>query len=89
MKEIKDKFTKRTVSRQRKWQLRKEAAGQCRKCAKPAVTKFHCLDCAVKTREKERVKRGSSRRNLRAYSYRVEAEIKKATKKPVPKPKRK
>lgn len=90
MKKIKDKFTRKDVSRQRKWQLRREAEGKCRTCAKPAVTRFQCLECAIKAREAQRTKKKMVRRNLRAYSYRLEYELEKnAATKPVVKERKK
>ena len=54
---IQDEFTALPVSRQRKWQLRKRAEGQCEVCGVPAEGKL-CDTHAVK-------------RALRQFKYRV------------------
>lgn len=58
-KQIQDKFTGMAISRQRKYQLRREARGLCRTCGSKAVkgTKY-CLA----HREKQREWQGRSER---------------------------
>ncbi len=50
-KPIKDEFTDKPVSRQRKWQLRKARQGKCRACGKTAVTLNYCREHADKAAE--------------------------------------
>lgn len=48
---IKDEFTNRPISRQRKYQLRKLRAGLCKQCGKTAMPdSVHCDRCATKNR---------------------------------------
>ena len=42
----------RTLTRQRRWQLKQQAAGRCPKCGKDAGGKFLCGDCAMKKAER-------------------------------------
>ena len=42
MKKITDEFSELPISRQRKYQLRKESKGLCRICGQKAVNKSHC-----------------------------------------------
>ena len=75
---IKDKFTNLNVSRQRKYQLRKTAEGNCWKCGKEAGTWGLCKPHRVLNRvlnakydrEYKRKKYGYKRRYLNAKSYR-------------------
>lgn len=46
---IKDEFTDLKVSRQRKWQLRKERDGKCRRCGNKSHGKL-CGVCTEKNR---------------------------------------
>jgi hypothetical protein len=50
-------------SRQRRWQLRKEAAGLCIICGQKQVAAYYCLVHAVYQRERMRAKLGCKRRN--------------------------
>jgi hypothetical protein len=51
---IKDPFSNLPVSRQRKYQLRKKEDGLCTNCgSQESVTAYHCLDCAIKARDRQ------------------------------------
>lgn len=63
------------VSRQRRWQIKKQQEGLCIICAQPAVTNYHCLKHAVQKREARRRQSGSVRRN-NSLTYRLEAQEK-------------
>ena len=72
-KPIVDEFTDMPISKQRRWQLRKEKAGKCITCGKAAVKHLRC-DLHAKTllislREIQRRRLGCRRRNLAAPSY--------------------
>lgn len=75
-KKITDEFSDLKVSRQRKWQLRREKAGLCRICGQPAVqilrgAKVRCLTHAIAQRELFRARAGSKRR-INSASYRAQ-----------------
>jgi hypothetical protein len=47
-------------SRQRLWQIRRAKSGLCPNCGKPASGGLEkCVVCAVKQRERQRIKRGA------------------------------
>ena len=54
MKPIVDEFTYLPISKQRRWQLRKEKAGQCITCGKPATKYQRCAPHAVALIERMR-----------------------------------
>lgn len=61
---IRDEFTSLKISRQRKWQMRKAKEGFCMTCGcRPMVNESRCLECAVTSREANRIIRCSVRRN--------------------------
>lgn len=66
---IQDQFTHLKISRQRKYQLRKAAAGCCTECGKPALKGCsRCLAHQVIARERQRTKLGCVRRyNSKTY----------------------
>jgi hypothetical protein len=70
---IQDEFTKMPISRQRKYQLRKQRQGRCTECGEPAAQGSRCLKHLVKARERQRKKRGLKRRYYNTLSYRLEA----------------
>jgi hypothetical protein len=70
---IKDEFTDLPISRQRKYQLRKQREGRCTECGEPAAQGSRCLKHLVKARERQRKKRGLKRRYYNTLSYRLEA----------------
>jgi len=69
-----DQFTDLPITRQRKWQLRKQAEGKCITCGAPAVVAFFCLKHAVGKREYERVKEGFKFRKPSCKTYQLEAQ---------------
>jgi hypothetical protein len=79
-KRINDEFTRLTVSRQRKYQLRMKRDRRCTECGQPAVQGSRCLKHLVKARERQRKKRGLRRRYHGTLSYRLEAAARKRTK---------
>jgi len=69
---IKDEFTDLPVSRQRKYQLRKQRDNRCTECGDPTVATSRCLKHLVKARERQRKKRGLKGRYYGTLSYRLE-----------------
>lgn len=69
---IRDEFTDMPISRQRKYQLRKQRDHRCTECGQPAEKGSRCLKHLVVARERQRVKRGLSRRYTNTLSYRLE-----------------
>jgi hypothetical protein len=66
---IEDEFTRRTdITRQRRWQLRKQRDGRCHDCG-AETTSFRCEAHTIDTRENQRRYQGCKRRNLGAASY--------------------
>jgi hypothetical protein len=72
-KRIQDKFTNLAISRQRKYQLRKQRGKRCTECGQPAIQGSRCLQHLVKARKRQRKKRGLKRRYYNTLSYRLEA----------------
>ena len=68
-KHIEDEFSQLPVSRQRKYQLRRQHNGRCIICGEPAVTAAHCLFHAIKYREQRRAKLSVRRRSFGARTY--------------------
>jgi hypothetical protein len=75
---IEDEFTKLTISRQRKYQLRKQRDRRCTECGEPAEVGSRCLKHLIKARERQRKKRGLKRRYYNTLSYRLETAAKEA-----------
>ena len=73
---IKDEFTDLKVSRQRKYQLRKQRDGLCTECGKPAVQGVRCLEHMVRARERQRKKLGLQKRYTNTLSYTLERSAK-------------
>ena len=71
-KKIEDEFTDRPVSRQRKYQMRKQRDGLCTVCGEPAVQGSRCLMHLVAAREHQRQKRGMKRRYTTTLSYKLQ-----------------
>jgi hypothetical protein len=70
---IQDEFTRLPISRQRKYQLRRQRDKRCTECGEPAVEASRCLKHLVKARERQRLKRGLKRRYYGTLSYKLEA----------------
>jgi hypothetical protein len=75
---IEDEFTNLTISRQRKYQLRKQRDKRCTECGEPAEVGSRCLKHLIKARERQRKKRGLKRRYYNTLSYRLESVVKAA-----------
>jgi hypothetical protein len=71
-KRIVDEFTSLPISRQRKYQLRKQRDKCCTECGEPASVGSRCLKHLIKARERQRKKRGLKRRYYNTLSYRLE-----------------
>lgn len=82
-KRIVDEFTELPISRQRKYQLRKQRDNCCTECGEPAVDASRCLKHLVLARERQRSKHGLKARYMNTLSYRLEQmeNAKKAKKK--------
>jgi hypothetical protein len=70
---IQDEFTNLPISRQRKYQLRRQKMGCCTECGAPAAVGSRCLKHLVRARERQRQKLGLRRRYTRTLSYMAEA----------------
>ena len=68
-----DEFTNLKISRQRKYQLRKQRENRCTECGEPAFGASRCVKHLVKARERQRKKNGLKRR-YNTLSYRLEAQ---------------
>jgi hypothetical protein len=68
-----DEFTSLPISRQRKYQLRRQRDQRCTECGEPAEEGSRCLKHLVKARERQRRKRGLKRRYMNTLSYKLEA----------------
>ena len=76
---ISDKFSKLKISRQRKWQLRRQAAGLCILCGDKAVVSVHCLKHAIAQREQARKQFGCKRKN-NSLTRRIQKQVADAKK---------
>ena len=72
---IEDEFTDLPVSRQRKYQLRMKRDRRCTICGEPAEQGSRCLKHLVKSRERQRKKRGLKRRYYNTLSYKLQAMV--------------
>jgi len=72
---IQDEFTNLNVSRQRKYQLRKQRDQRCTECGEPVVKGSRCLKHLIAARERQRKKRGLRRRYYNTLSYKLEAAV--------------
>src|SRR5437899_1700139 len=71
-KQIRDEFTDLPLSRQRKYQLRKQRDGRCSECGAPASAGSRCVQHLVQARENQRQKRGTRTRYTGTLSYRLQ-----------------
>lgn len=71
---IADEFSNLPISRQRKYQLRKQRDKRCTICGGHAVKGLRCLDHLVRDREQTRKRSGYTRRYSNSFSYKMEAE---------------
>ncbi len=67
------------VSRQRKYQLRRQKEGRCVICGKPKVSATFCLDHMIATRERLRKLTGAVKRR-KSLSYRLSEAVHKSKK---------
>jgi len=74
-KRIQDEFTSLPISRQRKYQLRKQRDNRCTECGAPAMQASRCLKHLVLARERQRSKHGLKHRYMNTLSYRLEASL--------------
>jgi hypothetical protein len=72
-KPIQDEFTHLPVSRQRRYQLRKQRDNLCTECGAPAGGASRCVKHLVLARERQRAKKGLLQRYPNTLSYRMEA----------------
>ena len=73
-KAILDRFTRRSISRQRRYQLRHIAKGLCVQCSQKATVNGLCLKHAIVRRERGRQRAGSVTRHLNSASYLAQAQ---------------
>ncbi len=72
-RKIQDEFADLPVSRQRKSQLRRHRDGLCIICGQPRCSSHYCLKHFLASRERQRNRQGSVKRNLGSKSYQLEA----------------
>jgi hypothetical protein len=72
-KQIDDEFTDLPISRQRKYQLRRQRDKRCTECGEAALLGSRCLKHLIKARERQRKKRGLKRRYYGTLSYKLQA----------------
>ena len=70
---IVDEFTHLPISRQRKYQMRRQRDKQCTECGEPAAHGSRCLKHLIVARERQRKKRGLKRRYHNTLSYKLQA----------------
>jgi hypothetical protein len=71
---LQDEFTARPISRQRKWQLRKQAAGRCKLCGRLAVTSSgYCMKHFINNRNYSAERFGYKTTYSNCKSRRLEA----------------
>jgi len=68
-KPIQDEFSALPISRQRRWQLRRQRDGCCVTCGAPQAASIKCRDHNLKNREYQRKVFKYDRRYLGAQSY--------------------
>lgn len=67
---IQDEFTALPISRQRKYQLRQQKKKLCTECPQPALEgATRCAKHIIIARERQRKKKGCTKRYLKAISY--------------------
>jgi len=71
-RKIQDEFTRLPLSRQRKYQLRRQRDNCCTECGAPAGPASRCLRHLIKARERQRKKRGLKRRYYGTLSYKLQ-----------------
>lgn len=76
-KKIKDEFAQLPISRQRKYQLRKQRERRCPDCGAPVVWGSRCLKHLAEARERLRARNGT-RRRYNTFIYRVQTDPKAA-----------
>jgi hypothetical protein len=69
---IQDEFSSMPISRQRKYQLRRQRDSQCTECGEPTAEGSRCLKHLIKARERQRTKRGLKRRYYNTLSYKLQ-----------------
>ena len=72
---IVDEFTHLPISRQRKYQMRRQRDKRCTECGEPAAQGSRCLKHLIVARERQRKKRGLKRRYLNTLSYKLQARM--------------
>jgi hypothetical protein len=72
---IVDEFTHLPISRQRKYQMRRQRDKECTECGEPAAHGSRCLKHLIIARERQRNKRGLKRRYHNTLSYKLQAGI--------------
>jgi hypothetical protein len=69
---IEDEFTRLPISRQRKYQLRRQRDGRCTQCGEPVVEGKRCLKHLIEAREHQRQTQRLRRRYYGTLSYKLE-----------------
>jgi hypothetical protein len=70
---IEDEFSQLPISRQRRYQLRRERDQRCTQCGQPVSKGKRCLKHLVEARERQRRAHGLKRRYYNTLSYQLEA----------------
>lgn len=74
-KPITDQFSHLPISRQRRYQLRKDAQGLCIICGQPQSARGLCLAHAIYARERQRERIGCKTRHPNAMTYKIERRL--------------
>ncbi len=74
-RQVKDKLSWVTLSRQRRYQLRMKRQQRCTQCGAPvaAGSRSLCLEHLIRAREQQRAAQGHARRYTHALSYCLQA----------------
>lgn len=71
---LEKKLQNKTLSRQRRYQLRMRLEKRCTDCGKPAPGASRCVSCLNKTRERLRKRNMYKRRYINSLGYRLAGE---------------
>jgi hypothetical protein len=66
---IDDEFKNLPISRQRKYQLRRQRDKRCTQCGAPVAEGSRCLKHLILSRERKRARHGLRRRYFNSMSY--------------------
>lgn len=71
-KPIQDEFSHLPISRQRRYQLRRQRDQKCMECGDPVIAGERCLKHLIEARERRRKKRKDERRYVNTSAYQLQ-----------------